>query len=56
MYIIVGMLGCFFDYINCCMICLNNVNMVVMDEVDEMLNMGFIDDIEFIFLNVLSEY
>lgn len=34
---------------------INDVNIVVLDEADEMLNMGFKDDIDFILENVLSE-
>ncbi|MBD5026133.1 DEAD/DEAH box helicase, partial [Xanthomonas citri pv. citri] len=44
------------DHINRRTIRLNNVNTVVMDEADEMLNMGFIDDIESILSNVPSEH
>jgi len=34
---------------------INDVDIVVLDEADEMLNMGFKDDIDFILENVLSE-
>lgn len=54
--IIVGTPGRLLDHINRRTIRLNNVNTVVMDEADEMLNMGFIDDIESILSNVPSEH
>lgn len=49
------MLGCILDYINCCILKLDYVEIFVLDEVDEMLNMGFIDDIEIILKEVLVE-
>ncbi|CBI41561.1 ATP-dependent RNA helicase CshA [Bacillus amyloliquefaciens] len=55
-HIIVGTPGRLLDHINRRTIRLNNVNTVVMDEADEMLNMGFIDDIESILSNVPSEH
>ena len=55
-HIIVGTPGRLLDHINRRTIRLNNVNTVVMDEADEMLNMGFIDDIESILSNVPSDH
>ncbi|AKL85589.1 DEAD/DEAH box helicase [Bacillus atrophaeus] len=55
-HIIVGTPGRLLDHINRRTLRLNNVNTVVMDEADEMLNMGFIEDIESILSNVPSEH
>ncbi|ACB84487.1 DEAD/DEAH box helicase [Natranaerobius thermophilus] len=44
--IIVGTPGRLIDHLNRKTIKLNNVNMVTLDEADEMLNMGFIEDIK----------
>lgn len=51
-HIIVGTPGRIQDHINRRTIRLNNVNTVVLDEADEMLNMGFIEDIEAILKEV----
>lgn len=48
-YIIVVMLGCLCDYIVCGVIDLSDLWIVVFDEVDEMLDMGFVEDFEYIF-------
>ncbi|MFX3625678.1 MAG: DEAD/DEAH box helicase [Ectobacillus sp.] len=50
-HLIVGTPGRILDHINRKTIRLQNVETVVLDEADEMLNMGFIEDIE----NILSE-
>ncbi|MDQ0232493.1 DEAD/DEAH box helicase [Metabacillus malikii] len=54
-HIIVGTPGRLIDHINRKTIRLNAVHTVVLDEADEMLNMGFIEDIESILSNVPSE-
>ncbi len=46
--IIIGTPGRIIDHINRGTIDLKNIKLVVLDEADEMLDMGFIDDIEFI--------
>ncbi|GFR35876.1 RNA helicase [Thermobrachium celere] len=46
--IIIGTPGRVIDHINRGTIKLDNLKMIVLDEADEMLNMGFIEDIEFI--------
>jgi ATP-dependent RNA helicase DeaD len=51
-HIIVGTPGRIIDHINRKTLRLENVHTVVLDEADEMLNMGFIDDIEAILSNV----
>ncbi|MED4906350.1 DEAD/DEAH box helicase [Parageobacillus thermoglucosidasius] len=51
-HIIVGTPGRIIDHINRKTLHLENVHIVVLDEADEMLNMGFIDDIEAILSNV----
>jgi len=51
-HIIVGTPGRIIDHINRKTLHLENVHTVVLDEADEMLNMGFIDDIEAILSNV----
>jgi ATP-dependent RNA helicase DeaD len=51
-HIIVGTPGRIIDHINRKTLRLDNVHTVVLDEADEMLNMGFIDDIEAILSNV----
>lgn len=55
-HIIVGTPGRLLDHINRRTIRLNQVHTVVLDEADEMLNMGFIEDIENILANVPSEH
>lgn len=55
-HIIVGTPGRLIDHINRKTIRLQEVNTVVLDEADEMLNMGFIEDIEMILSNVPSEH
>lgn len=54
-HIIVGTPGRLIDHINRKTIRLNAVHTVVLDEADEMLNMGFIEDIESILSNVPAE-
>ncbi|HWO96161.1 MAG TPA: DEAD/DEAH box helicase [Bacillus sp. (in: firmicutes)] len=51
-HIIVGTPGRLLDHINRKTMRLHDVNTVVLDEADEMLNMGFIEDIEKILENV----
>ncbi|MFY4776718.1 DEAD/DEAH box helicase [Metabacillus sp. RGM 3146] len=51
-HIIVGTPGRLLDHINRRTLKLQNVHTVVLDEADEMLNMGFIEDIESILSNV----
>lgn len=51
-HIIVGTPGRIIDHINRKTLRLEQVHTVVLDEADEMLNMGFIDDIEAILSNV----
>ncbi|KKI92212.1 DEAD/DEAH box helicase [Bacillus sp. SA1-12] len=51
-HIIVGTPGRLIDHINRKTIRLNGVHTMVLDEADEMLNMGFIEDIEAILSNV----
>lgn len=53
--IIVGTPGRIIDHINRRTLKLENVQTLVLDEADEMLNMGFIDDINAILENVPSE-
>jgi ATP-dependent RNA helicase DeaD len=50
--VIIGTPGRLIDHINRGTVKLDMVNLVVLDEADEMLDMGFIDDIEFILSNV----
>ncbi|RUL53659.1 MULTISPECIES: DEAD/DEAH box helicase [Lysinibacillus] len=54
-HIIVGTPGRIIDHINRRTLKLENVQTLVLDEADEMLNMGFIDDINSILENVPSE-
>ncbi|MFC0274429.1 DEAD/DEAH box helicase [Metabacillus herbersteinensis] len=54
-HIIVGTPGRLIDHINRKTIRLSSVHTVVLDEADEMLNMGFIEDIESILSNVPKE-
>ncbi|WP_374723771.1 DEAD/DEAH box helicase [Calidifontibacillus erzurumensis] len=54
-HIIVGTPGRLIDHINRRTIRLNNIQTVVLDEADEMLNMGFISDIEAILKEVPTE-
>ncbi len=51
-HIIVGTPGRILDHINRKTLRLQNVETVVLDEADEMLNMGFIEDIEAILTDV----
>jgi ATP-dependent RNA helicase DeaD len=53
--IIVGTPGRLLDHINRRTIRLNDIHTVVLDEADEMLNMGFIEDIEAILSSVPEE-
>ncbi|WP_019244134.1 MULTISPECIES: DEAD/DEAH box helicase [Bacillus] len=55
-HIIVGTPGRLLDHINRKTIKLGDVETVVLDEADEMLNMGFIEDIESILSNVPAEH
>ncbi|WP_376767976.1 DEAD/DEAH box helicase [Neobacillus endophyticus] len=54
-HIIVGTPGRLLDHINRRTIRLDNVNTVILDEADEMLNMGFIEDIETILKEIPEE-
>ncbi|WP_419865700.1 DEAD/DEAH box helicase [Bacillus dakarensis] len=54
-HIIVGTPGRILDHINRKTIRLENIHTVVLDEADEMLNMGFIDDIESILAQTPTE-
>ncbi|WP_170006295.1 DEAD/DEAH box helicase [Bacillus fonticola] len=54
--IIVGTPGRLLDHIRRKTLRLSEVNTVILDEADEMLNMGFIEDIESILENVPSEH
>ncbi|WP_070121653.1 DEAD/DEAH box helicase [Bacillus marinisedimentorum] len=53
--IIVGTPGRLLDHINRRTLRLNNIHTVVLDEADEMLNMGFIEDIESILKSIPEE-
>jgi ATP-dependent RNA helicase DeaD len=55
-HIIVGTPGRILDHINRKTLRLNGVETVVLDEADEMLNMGFIEDIEAILTDVPKEH
>ncbi|MEH6941960.1 DEAD/DEAH box helicase [Bacillus sp. JJ722] len=55
-HIIVGTPGRLLDHINRKTLKLGNVETVVLDEADEMLNMGFIEDIESILSTVPEEH
>ncbi|MDF2556888.1 MAG: box helicase [Bacillales bacterium] len=55
-HIIVGTPGRLLDHINRKTVRLNTVQTVVLDEADEMLNMGFIEDIESILSQVPAEH
>lgn len=55
-HIIVGTPGRLIDHINRKTLKLSDVQTVVLDEADEMLNMGFIEDIESILSNVPAEH
>ena len=55
-HIIVGTPGRLLDHINRKTIRLNTVHTVVLDEADEMLNMGFIEDIESILSSVPDDH
>lgn len=54
-HIIVGTPGRILDHINRKTLHLDNVSTVILDEADEMLNMGFIDDIESILSKIPTE-
>lgn len=54
-HIIVGTPGRLLDHINRKTIRLDNVETVILDEADEMLNMGFIEDIEEILAKIPNE-
>lgn len=54
-HIIVGTPGRILDHINRKTLRLDNVSTVILDEADEMLNMGFIDDIEAILSKIPEE-
>lgn len=54
-HIVIGTPGRVIDHINRSTLKLNNVKTVVLDEADEMLNMGFIDDVETILDKVPEE-
>ncbi|MEC2077366.1 DEAD/DEAH box helicase [Metabacillus fastidiosus] len=54
-HIIVGTPGRLIDHINRKTLKLGSVHTIVLDEADEMLNMGFIEDIEAILSNVPTE-
>ncbi|SFG98492.1 ATP-dependent RNA helicase DeaD [Desulfotomaculum arcticum] len=54
-HIIVGTPGRFMDHMRRKTIRVNQVNIVVLDEADEMLNMGFIEDIETILKDIPEE-
>ena len=54
-HIIVGTPGRVLDHINRKTMRLDTVNTVILDEADEMLNMGFIEDIETILASTPSE-
>jgi ATP-dependent RNA helicase DeaD len=54
-HIIVGTPGRLLDHINRKTIRLDNVHTVILDEADEMLNMGFIEDIESILAKIPEE-
>jgi len=45
-HVVIGTPGRILEHLNRKTLCLENVNFVVLDEADEMLDMGFIDDIE----------
>ncbi|MDX5474707.1 MAG: DEAD/DEAH box helicase, partial [Bacillaceae bacterium] len=55
-HIVVGTPGRLLDHINRKTMKLNNVHTAVLDEADEMLNMGFIEDIEKILAEVPEEH
>ncbi len=55
-HIIVGTPGRILDHINRKTLRLENVNTVILDEADEMLNMGFIEDIEAILGQIPEEH
>ncbi|MBF0716041.1 DEAD/DEAH box helicase [Gemelliphila palaticanis] len=54
--IVVGTPGRVIDHINRKTLKLNNISHLVLDEADEMLNMGFIDDVRFILSKIESKY
>lgn len=47
-HVVVGTPGRLMDHLKRKTLSLNNLNMLILDEADEMLNMGFLPDIEFI--------
>jgi ATP-dependent RNA helicase DeaD len=54
--VVIGTPGRTIDHINRGTLRLNNVRLVVMDEADEMLNMGFLEDVEKILQAIPSEH
>lgn len=54
--IVVGTPGRLMDHMRRGTLALDDVSMVVLDEADEMLNMGFVEDIEFILDQVPAEH
>lgn len=44
-YIVVGILGCVKDLIMCDCLYLDECYIFILDEVDEMFKMGFVDDV-----------
>jgi ATP-dependent RNA helicase DeaD len=54
-HVVIGTPGRTIDHINRGTLRLNNVKTVVLDEADEMLNMGFIDDVEIILRKIPPE-
>ncbi|MCX7793426.1 MAG: DEAD/DEAH box helicase [Thermodesulfovibrionales bacterium] len=54
--ILVATPGRLIDHINRNTLSLSDIKIVVLDEADEMLNMGFIEDIETILKNITSEH
>ncbi|MBF0713804.1 DEAD/DEAH box helicase [Gemella sp. GH3] len=54
--IVVGTPGRIIDHINRKTLKLNNLSHLVLDEADEMLNMGFIDDVRFILSKIENDH
>lgn len=44
-YIVFGIFGCVVDMIRCCYLCICYIKMLVLDEVDELFNQGFWEQI-----------
>lgn len=55
-HVIVGTPGRLMDSINRKVIDLKQINCVILDEADEMLNMGFVEDIEWILSHIKQEH